>query len=74
MEVKIIKCPHCGKLKKQKLIKSWTYGRMFKSITKKGIKFGASIKCSRYQCECGKPFNHFSSPKGKSWTIPKMKK
>ena len=68
-----IKCPYCNKNQKQKLIKSWAYGRMITNRTKNGIVWGTSVKCSRYSCNCGKIFNFYLTSKGKYWTIPKKK-
>jgi len=68
------KCPFCGKKQNQKPIKSWNYGKMIESKDKSGTKWGAAVTVARYLCVCGKPFNFFSTAKGKSWTIPKVKK
>ena len=65
-----LKCPFCGKLQKDEPSKSWFYGRKIKDSTAKSV---ASITCSRYNCECGKPFNFYLTTKNKSWTIPKSK-
>jgi len=69
-----IKCPFCKKNQGQEPIKSWAYGRMIEKRTKEGTKWGASVNCSQYHCECGKPFRFYLTTKGKSWTIPKSKK
>ncbi len=68
-----IKCPHCNKIQKQKSIKSWTYGKMIEARDVNGTSWGASVKCSRYSCKCGKLFNFYLTEKGKNWTIPKSK-
>lgn len=67
-------CPSCGKTQSQEPTKSWTYGKMIEKRTSKGTKWGASVNCSQYYCECGKPFRFYLTTKGKSWTIPKSKK
>ena len=51
-----IKCPFCNKTQTQKPSKTWKYGN--------------SIDVKRYECPCGKSFNHYKSPKTE-WTIPK---
>lgn len=68
-----IKCPLCKSIQKKQPTKSWTYGKIIERKTKKGTEWGASINCSHYICECGKPFNFFLTTKGRSWTIPKSK-
>jgi len=69
-----IKCPHCDKNQKQKPVKSWQYGKMIEEKTKSGTKWGASVNCSHYYCNCGKSFKFYLTTKGKFWTIPKSKK
>ncbi len=69
-----VKCPYCGNLQKDDPIKSWSYGKMIEARTKEKTIWGASVKCSQYQCNCGKPFKFYLTTKGKSWTIPKSKK
>ncbi len=69
-----VKCPYCGKPQKDDPIKSWSYGKMIETRTKEKTIWGASVKCSQYRCNCGKPFRFYLSTKGKSWTIPKSKK
>ena len=39
----------------------------------KEIKWGASVNCSHYYCECGKAFRFYLTTKRKYWTIPKSK-
>ena len=68
-----IKCPFCNKNQKQKPLKSWAYGKMIEKRTKGGTKWGASVNCSRYTCNCGKFFNFYLTSKGRHWTIPKSK-
>ena len=69
-----IKCPFCNKNQEQEPLKSWAYGKMIEKRTKEGTKWGASVNCSQYHCECGKPFRFYLTTKGKFWTIPKSKK
>ena len=69
-----IHCPFCDKVQTQKPMKSWTYGKMFKKRTKDGMKWGAAIRCSRYECHCGKLFNYYITSKNKTWTNPKSKR
>lgn len=68
-----ITCPICNKVQKQKPKKSWTYGKMIEKRTSEGTTWGASVKCSNYECKCGKSFRFYLTAKGKSWTIPKRK-
>ncbi len=68
-----IKCPICNIEQKQKPKKSWTYGKMIEKRTAKKTSWGASVKCSIYECKCGKSFKFYLTAKGKSWTIPKRK-
>ena len=68
-----ITCPICNKEQKQKPKKSWTYGKMIEERTVEGTIWGASVKCSNYECRCGKSFRFYLTAKGKSWTIPKRK-
>ena len=68
-----INCPYCSKNQKQKPIKTWNYGKMIKNRDSNGTVWGASVKCSRYSCNCGKSFNFFLTETGKNWTIPKKK-
>jgi len=58
-----IKCPFCNKNQGQEPIKSWAYGRMIEKRTKEGTKWGASVNCSQYHCECGKPFRFYLQQK-----------
>ena len=51
-----IMCPFCNSEQK-KLIKKWKY---------------SSVEVSRYQCNCGKPFNSYKGKKS-TWTIPKSR-
>ena len=51
------KCPLCQR-ENTKSIKSWKYG---------------NVSVKRFQCECGKPYNYYTTDK-KQWTIPKTKK
>ena len=67
-------CPYCNREQNQKPVKSWAYGKMIEKRTENGTKWGASVNCSRYSCNCGKSFNFFLTTKGKFWTIPKSKK
>lgn len=69
-----IVCPFCGIKQIQKPIKSWNYGKMIEHRGTSGTTWGATVKCARYLCKCSKPFNYFLTSKGKSWTIPKLKK
>lgn len=71
--IMVVKCPFCEIEQKQKPSKTWAYGTMIKARTEKGIEWGASVKCSQYNCECGKPFRFYLTTKGKYWTIPKSK-
>ena len=68
-----IKCPYCHKNLNQRPTKTWAYGKMIEKRDVKGTKWGASINCSQYYCECGKPFRFYLTTKGKYWTIPKSK-
>ena len=68
-----IKCPYCRKKQEQKPTKVWAYGKMIESKTKNETKWGASVNCSQYYCECGKAFRYYLTTKGKDWTIPKPK-
>ena len=68
-----IQCPKCTKDQKQKPRKSWSYGKMIEGRTKNGTEWGASVKCSIYDCKCGLAFRYYLTAKGKSWTIPKKK-
>lgn len=49
-------CPYCNTTQTQKPIKKWSMG---------------SNSVSHFQCSCGKTFNHFISPQGNEWTMPK---
>lgn len=69
-----VKCPYCKKQQTQKPTKTWAYGKMIEKRTKNGTEWGASVNCSQYYCECGKSFRFYLTTKGKSWTIPKLKK
>ncbi len=51
-----MKCPYCSKNQTQEPFKSWKYGN--------------SIDVKRYECSCGKFFNHYKGTKSE-WTIPK---
>ncbi len=64
-----ISCPFCKTEQNQKPLKSWQYGRLVQTNSKKE----SIITCFRYSCKCGKLFNHYVSKTGKSWTIPKPK-
>jgi hypothetical protein len=66
-------CPICNKEQKQKPKKTWAYGKMIEARTIDGTKWGASVRCSNYECKCGKSFRYYLTSKGKSWTIPKKK-
>jgi hypothetical protein len=68
-----ILCPICDKEQKQEPKKSWTYGKMIEGRTVDGTQWGASVRCSMYDCKCGKSFRYYLTVKGKSWTIPKKK-
>ncbi len=46
---------------------------MIEHKDKSGTSWGASVKCSRFECKCGKGFNYYLTSKNKSWTIPKKK-
>jgi len=51
-------CPYCEKKQSEKPIKKWAYGK---------------TSVNRYECKCGKIFNHYVSPTT-TWTIPKKGK
>jgi hypothetical protein len=70
--MKII-CPYCNQSQKKEAKKTWSYGKMIEKRTKSETVWGASINCSQYYCECGKPFRFYLTSKGKFWTIPKSK-
>ena len=55
----MLPCPFCDRADKFKVIKEWSY---------------SGRKVVRYQCKCDQKFNHFTSPTGKEWTVPKSKK
>lgn len=68
-----INCPICDMQQKQKPKKTWAYGKMIEARTSDGTEWGASVRCSYFECKCGKLFRYYLTEKGKSWTIPKRK-